>query len=427
MVYNFSNFLELNEEIILEKFLDQYTSYVNTYDEYKRNILFNYYKEILYKLNGEFKINEVLDIFEKIAQYKISLNVPYVLMTSDVNTLKNILISFIRKDNINSSIIDLLDFFNDVNNKVANVYLKDYISSLISINSIRFKSLSNIIDKNHINHYEAHLLWLNNLVECIKNKNLSNFPELDAGRCEFGIWIKNEAKEIIQDDVQYEVINFLHNNLHKIAKNIMDHFNKKESHILLTYLEKCEYISLCIGTELALIDTMIINKQILKDNLTNAINRQGLVNIFTNQYELSLATNNSFILAMCDLDYFKNINDTYGHVAGDKILKLFVDTVKKHIRNSDVIIRYGGEEFTIILPSIKKAKGFEVLENIRKSFEDAVLEFEGDTIKSTVSIGLIEILPIDSFKSRYLDEFIMLADQKLYLAKDNGRNRVESN
>ena len=98
---------------------------------------------------------------------------------------------------------------------------------------------------------------------------------------------------------------------------------------------------------------------------------------------------------MCDLDYFKNINDTYRHVAGDKILKLFVDTAKKQLRNSDVVISYGGEEVG------------------------------GNMIKTTVSIGLVKVVPESSYKQHFLDEYIMLADQKLYLAKNAGRNKTE--
>ena len=158
---------------------------------------------------------------------------------------------------------------------------------------------------------------------------------------------------------------------------------------------------------------------------TGALNRNGFKDIFVNQYELSLATSNPFVLAMCDLDFFKQINDTHGHVGGDQMLKLFVDTVKKNIRNSDVIIRYGGEEFVIVLPSIDKVKGLEVLEKVRSSFKEARLDFDGGTISATVSIGMIEIRPELAFKKAFLDECVMIADKRLYMAKESGRDRVE--
>ncbi|MDQ7068725.1 MAG: GGDEF domain-containing protein [Sulfurimonas sp.] len=146
--------------------------------------------------------------------------------------------------------------------------------------------------------------------------------------------------------------------------------------------------------------------------------------MFTNQYELALATGNSFVIAMCDLDYFKNINDTYGHVAGDQLLKLFVNIVKKTLRNSDVIIRYGGEEFLMILPSITQVQGVNVLEKIREEFSKSSLEFNDTTISCTVSIGMLEIRPKFLFNEKFIDKYLTLADQNLYLAKERGRNRV---
>ena len=168
-----------------------------------------------------------------------------------------------------------------------------------------------------------------------------------------------------------------------------------------------------------------MNKRVTKDTLTGALNRNALRIVFDSQNELSLPTSNPFVLAVCDLDRFKKINDTHGHVAGDKVLKSFVDVAKKYIRNSDVIIRYGGEEFVIILPAVNKENGLEVLEKICRSFEESTLEFEGKNLNATVSIGMMEIKPEKAFKNSFIDEYIMIADQKLYTAKHSGRNRVE--
>jgi diguanylate cyclase (GGDEF)-like protein len=184
-------------------------------------------------------------------------------------------------------------------------------------------------------------------------------------------------------------------------------------------------MSLGIGTELALLDNIIINQKVAKDSLTGALNRQGLRTIFQSHYELALATSNSFILALCDLDNFKALNDTYGHVAGDRMLQLFVEVVKKNIRNSDVIVRYGGEEFVIMLPSIHQEKGFKVIEKIREEFGNAILEFNGEQVRTTVSIGMMEVEPHHAFEQGFIDDYIMQVDQKLYFAKGHGRNRVE--
>jgi diguanylate cyclase (GGDEF)-like protein len=276
-----------------------------------------------------------------------------------------------------------------------------------------------------LKHYEYHLVWLTDLANSIKAGSKENFPELDDIACDFGKWMESEGKIVIQNNSKYKAMKKIHTNLHRFAEKIFHVIEKSEYQVLIVYLEKCELISLSIGTELALIDNIRVNKQVTKDTLTGALSRQGLRSIFQNQYEISLATGNPFILAMCDLDFFKRVNDTYGHVAGDKLLELFVQIVQKNIRNSDIVIRYGGEEFVIMLPALDKTKGYEVLESVRKAFEESVLTFNGEKLKATVSIGMIEINPECSFKPGFIDDYMMIVDQKLYIAKDCGRNMVK--
>ncbi|PHQ65805.1 MAG: diguanylate cyclase [Sulfurimonas sp.] len=426
MTYSFSNIFHSDCEELLDEFIDKYTSCINTYNDEKAFVVRDYYKNILTILKSGFKKDELLTMFEKLAKYKISLDVPYILMTNEINALKNILISKMSEQEISSNIIHVLALFKEINDKVAYIYLNEYVDELLRLNNLRITSLSDLLEKNIISHYESHLLWLTKLARHIKDEQKDNFPQLNDKLCDFGKWLHSDAKNVIQNNSKFKTIDALHNNLHLFAKKIHSHLGDSEHHIQITYLEKCELISLSIGTELALIDNVIMNKRVTKDTLTGALNRNGLRSVFESQYELSLATNNPFVLALCDLDHFKKINDTHGHIAGDKVLKSFVDVVKKHIRNSDVIVRYGGEEFVIILPAVNKEKGLEALENICRNFEKNTLMFEGKALSATVSIGMMGIKPESAFKSSYIDEYIMIADQKLYTAKKSGRNRVES-
>ena len=321
--------------------------------------------------------------------------------------------------------LKLIKLFKQINNRVAHVYLLKYVDELVSLNNRRRSSLGDLVEKNLISHYESHLIWLSDLAEHIRDQSTTSFPELNHNFCTFGKWLHGEAKQTIQNNSKYKIIENMHKNLHMFAGKIFNILELGEYHVLITYLEKCELISLGIGTELALLDHILINKKISKDALTGALNRHSLHNLFEHEYELALATSTSFILAMCDLDYFKNINDTYGHIVGDHVLKHFVSVVKENLRNSDVIIRYGGEEFIIMLPAVNRENGYNVLNKIRKSFQESVIEYQDKKVQSTVSIGMMEITPKHSYNKIFIEEYIMIVDQNLYIAKENGRNRVE--
>lgn len=424
-MYDFSQFINNKNNIIFNEFIDKYTPLVNSFDNDKCDILIAYYTKIIKTFETPFELEELISAFEYLAKYKMSISVPYVILTNEIYGLKSILISQMTDTNANEKIMDLFSMFKLINNRVAKIYLHNYLNKLISLNNVRISSLSDLVEKNMIVHYESHLIWLTRLAELIKEEKKENFVEIDDQLCEFGLWLHGEAKYIIQNNSKYKAIDNLHKTLHLFAKKIFNQLGQNEYHILITYLEKCELISLSIGTELALIDNILMNKRITKDPLTGALNRQALENIFESQYEISFATNSTFVLAMCDLDFFKNVNDTYGHVAGDRLLTSFVDVVKDNIRNSDVIIRYGGEEFVIMLPAISKEKGIEVLEKIRKGFQKSCILSDDDKVKTTVSIGMIEIKPKKVYKKSLVEEYIMAADRELYIAKKSGRNRVE--
>jgi diguanylate cyclase (GGDEF)-like protein len=424
MQYNLSKILLGNEDIV-EEFMDTYTACVKIEGDEKIGIVTDFYKQVFALLGREFEEEEIVTIFAKLAEYKISLDIPYTIMSNEVYGLENILILKMSQNIPNKDLLQLIKLFKRINNKVAHIYLLKYIDKLVSLNSIRRNSLHELVGKNLMNHYESHLVWLSDLAQHIKYKEKKSFPEVDDKLCDFGKWLHGEAKRIIQNNSKYKVIDNLHKNLHLFAKKIYRVLGLGEYHILITYLEKCELISLSIGTELALLDHMMINKKIAKDTLTGALNRYSIHTLFENEYELALATGSSFVLAMCDLDYFKQINDKYGHVAGDYVLKTFVDIVKSTLRGSDVIIRYGGEEFIIMLPAINQENGLKVLEKIRERFAQTTVSFQDKEIHATVSIGMMEIHPTQLYKKYFLDEYIMMVDQKLYNAKANGRNKIE--
>jgi diguanylate cyclase (GGDEF)-like protein len=425
MTYDFSDIFYNQSEVLLEDFMDKYTScigYTSDTGPIKTPL---YYEKILQIMNAPFQEDTLLASFEELSKYKISCAIPYVIMSNEIYGLKSLLIAKMSRYSAHAKVVELLQIIDKINNRVALIYLKAYMKKLTSSNNMRISSIADLVEKNIITHYESHLIWLNKLTKLIEDSQKEGFVELDHNLCDFGLWLHEEGKKVIHNNSKYKAIEHLHQNLHLFAKKIYDYLDKGQEHVLLNYLEKCELISLSIGTELALIDNILMNKRITKDALTGALNRHALSSVFESQYELSLATNTPFILAMCDLDFFKDINDVYGHIAGDKVLESFVKTVKQVIRNSDIIIRYGGEEFIIMLPAISKDKGSSILEKVRQSFEESSLIFEGKTLKATVSIGMMEITPENRYKKEFLETYLSIVDRELYMAKSAGRNRIE--
>ena len=368
--------------------------------------------------------------YTRLANIGLRSNIPYVVLLSEVEYIKNEVLKLYVQYRMNDEALLLCTYYQKFESKIAAIYLQSYITHLIHKNNIRICSLKELIEKSIVTFYEGHLMWLNNLIHAIDKLDSGKVPEVDPGRCVFGKWLREEGKGVIQNNSKFLEITGLHEKLHMIARkidSILRNEKQVDYHIFMSYLEKAELISLDIGTELALIDNSIFIKRSQKDKLTGTLSRNVLEQVFLHEYELSVATEKNFVLAMSDLDNFKVINDTYGHIAGDKMLKGFAQIALKTLRSSDVVIRYGGEEFLLILNAIDFEKGKEVLERIRSEFEAFYIEEAGATIRTTVSFGVIEVQPPSDIKYSDIDveNYLRAVDDKLYLAKRSGKNTVK--
>jgi len=122
---------------------------------------------------------------------------------------------------------------------------------------------------------------------------------------------------------------------------------------------------------------------------------------------------------MCDIDHFKRVNDTYGHNAGDAVLEHVAKILRDSVRESDTVYRWGGEEFILFLAKANLDQSAEVAERIRQKIQASVCTFEGTDIKITMSFGCAEMTPDIT-----VEENIKIADTRLYIAKETGRNQV---
>lgn len=158
----------------------------------------------------------------------------------------------------------------------------------------------------------------------------------------------------------------------------------------------------------------------LIDPLTGLPNRAAWTERLEHEIAQWQQHGNTLSLAMLDLDHFKRINDNYGHLAGDKVLKIIATVLRKRMRGNDFIARFGGEEFVLLLPATPPAVGAKLLENLRASIEACPFHFKGERVTITISMGLAAFRP-----GEHSDLVLKRADQALYRAKNAGRNRVE--
>ncbi|MCE6981418.1 diguanylate cyclase [Pseudomonas frederiksbergensis] len=158
----------------------------------------------------------------------------------------------------------------------------------------------------------------------------------------------------------------------------------------------------------------------LIDPLTSLPNRAAWSERLEHEIGLWQQHGNTLLLAMLDLDHFKRINDNYGHLAGDKVLKIIASVLRKRLRGTDFIARFGGEEFVLLMPATLPMAGAKLLEVLRASIEACPFHFKGERVTITISMGLT------AFRSgEHSDLVLKRADQALYRAKNNGRNRIE--
>ncbi len=164
-----------------------------------------------------------------------------------------------------------------------------------------------------------------------------------------------------------------------------------------------------------------LRNESLYDSLTEGLYKNHGEARICNELKLySRYSENAFCVLIYDIDFFKKVNDTYGHLAGDLILKELSLRVKTILRDTDVFIRFGGEEFLILLPMTKTAGAMVIAKRILSITASETFLFQNHKIDVTVSIGITSPLKSDTIAT-----LIARADEALYKAKTNGRNRIE--
>ncbi len=274
--------------------------------------------------------------------------------------------------------------------------------------------------------YESKLLILDAETDKEKIAGMSKFPVLGSDVLGQYDWMLSGLDDV-ESCKSAALLPLMRNNqLIGSLLLLSRDFNRYQTGIATTFLQKLSAMT-------AVAIENCLNQQRIKeigyqDPLTQAYNRRYFDLRFTDEIERSLRRGDNLACMFLDVDFFKKVNDTYGHHVGDLVLTQLVGLIKEQVRACDVVARYGGEEFAVVLPGVSLERAVEIAERLRKAVEfDKRLTCGQGGLNVTVSIGL-EVLSAlkDKKQSAKIisEQLLQHADEALYVAKSSGRNKV---
>jgi diguanylate cyclase len=269
---------------------------------------------------------------------------------------------------------------------------------------------------------DDHLSWLgewNRMLVCGHSPTSGNGIADSHHLCRFGSWyVRNQHKSLVDQPVVRSLAR-LHWKMHDLGQELMKAVDSGEP-------PPSDQYAVFVETANAFINqTRRLEKAFAQaasdlDPLTGLHNRQAMFEELERQRTRTLRTDHPCSVALADLDHFKRVNDTYGHAAGDVVLRATADRFLARLRPYDSVYRYGGEEFLFCLPDADLRLAFNALERLRRRLEsEPIILDTGEELWVTASFGVAE-MGADST----VEESIEYADQALYSAKNGGRNRV---
>ena len=268
-----------------------------------------------------------------------------------------------------------------------------------------------------------HTKWLahwNKYIVCNVELTEKNLSECAANHCGFGRWLYSSDANFLKNLMIYQHVELLHNQIHLHVDGMM---KNAANGLPITQQQFEVYVDMEKEFSKYMIDLRDeIYRQIFSfDYLTSTLTRQAIFDVLYKEYARISRNDESSCIVLIDLDHFKKVNDKYGHQAGDEVLKFVTDYFIRHLRPYDSIGRYGGEEFILCLPDATLEDAGIFMDRLRQDLSQQEIRMDqGVCLLLTVSMGIAPMLPSESVKA-----VIEHADRVLYLAKKQGRNRVE--
>ncbi len=243
----------------------------------------------------------------------------------------------------------------------------------------------------------------------------------DIHHTQFGLWVVHKAELLFPNDRTVEKLSGHLEAMEKQLQQLQESHHQGDSSCVQDLLgELNKQVSHASWLLSSLVD-QLLDAESSRDPLTRVYNRRYLPIIMQRETEISLKHGINYALLFADLDHFKQLNDQYGHDAGDEVLRHFAEQLSHTVRAGDFIFRYGGEEFLVLLTDTDQQEALEVAERVRSTLATQPLILrDGQQLSITTSIGI-------ALNDGYPDysRVIHEADQALYRAKEAGRNRVE--
>jgi diguanylate cyclase (GGDEF)-like protein len=252
------------------------------------------------------------------------------------------------------------------------------------------------------------------MISNLKRKLQNSIQEISKPIEDLSEATKNIENFQLNDDKSIFEISNLYKNFKIMAEEIREHHHELEAKVQERTIELNEKIQTIEKLQEQLID------QNNHDHLTSLFNRRYGDEVLRRESQRAALESGVLTIAMLDIDYFKKVNDNYGHQVGDEVLITLSSIIEKNIRSRDVAVRYGGEEFLLIFVGISKHDAYTIVASIQEQFHLAMLGKIKIAAGTTISAGIASF-PVDS---KNIEELIKLADDALYESKNNGRNRI---
>ncbi|MCI4407060.1 MAG: sensor domain-containing diguanylate cyclase [Sulfuricurvum sp.] len=388
------------------------------------------HKTLFISLFGSKTAAESEERTDEFVHFCVTNDIPYMFVYGELLTISRNLMRLFAQEGDVENIKRLSIYFDTLEHQITIAYFHKFLRRLAVKNHIRLSHLSNLVEKNLMIHYQQHIEWMIKLIDFVQHlDDAYPYPELNHTLCSFGKWLHDASIPYIITTSHFKEVGLLHQNLHDLASDVIAQTKGgvMKPKNLIHLMHRIDYISLEIGNEIAILNDMVMIEEYSKDPLTGLLTRRLFEKVIQSQIEIAKATESQCSLMMCDLDHFKLINDTYGHLAGDAVIQHFAESLRTLLRKSDFIFRFGGEEFIIILPSTNETNTRKIAQKLCDFTAEQEITFDGKPIRYTVSVGITPI-SIDSTSyilKETINRYVAEADAKLYLAKQNGRNRVE--